>query len=183
MRTALAVLLALGLSSAAAQPQTMTPVPGRPNAPDFALPDIDGKTRRLSSNRGKVVLVNFWATWCPPCRREMPSMQRAWDQLKNENFVIYAVDVGEDEETIFGFTFSTGVEITFPILLDKEGKVVKQWPVRGLPTTFLIDAEGRIAYSAVGGREWDDPALIAQIRRLMRNAPAAERVSSSPPPP
>ncbi|BAU49287.1 alkyl hydroperoxide reductase [Sulfurifustis variabilis] len=183
MRTALAVLLALGLSSAAAQPQTMTPVPGRPNAPDFTLPDIDGKTRRLSSNRGKVVLVNFWATWCPPCRREMPSMQRAWDQLKNENFVIYAVDVGEDEETIFGFTFSTGVEITFPILLDKEGKVVKQWPVRGLPTTFLIDAEGRIAYSAVGGREWDDPALIAQIRRLMRHAPAAERVSSSPPPP
>lgn len=104
-------------------------------------------------------------------------MQRAWDQLKNENFVIYAVDVGEDEETIFGFTFSTGVEITFPILLDKEGKVVKQWPVRGLPTTFIVDPEGRIAYSAVGGREWDDPELIAQIRQLMRRAPAHERVS------
>jgi peroxiredoxin len=145
----------------------MMPVADRPAAPDFALKDIDGKLRRLSENRGKVVLVNFWATWCPPCRREMPSMQRAWKQLKGENFEMLAINVGEDEDTIFGFTFSTGVELTFPILLDRDAQVIKAWPVIALPTSFIVDPQGRIVYRAVGGREWDDPELLKKIRELM----------------
>ena len=145
----------------------MTPVADRPAAPDFALKDVDDKLHRLSENRGKVVLVNFWATWCPPCRREMPSMQRAWKQLKGENFEMLAINVGEDEDTIFGFTFSTGVELTFPILLDRDAQVIKAWPVIALPTSFVVDPQGRIVYRAVGGREWDDPELLKKIRELM----------------
>jgi peroxiredoxin len=161
-------LMLLAHSAHAAAPaQTMTPVADRPAAPDFVLKDIDGKLRRLSENRGKVVLVNFWATWCPPCRREMPSMQRAWKQLKNENFEMLAINVGEDEDTIFGFTFSTGVELTFPILLDRDAQIIKAWPVIALPTSFIVDPQGRIVYRAVGGREWDDPALLGKIRELI----------------
>jgi peroxiredoxin len=162
-----ALMLLVHSAHAAAPAQTMMPVADRPAAPDFALKDIDGKLRRLSENRGKVVLVNFWATWCPPCRREMPSMQRAWKQLKGENFEMLAINVGEDEDTIFGFTFSTGVELTFPILLDRDAQVIKAWPVIALPTSFIVDPQGRIVYRAVGGREWDDPELLKKIRELM----------------
>jgi peroxiredoxin len=162
-----ALMLLVHSAHAATPAQTMTDVADRPAAPDFALKDIDGKLRRLSENRGKVVLVNFWATWCPPCRREMPSMQRAWTHLKGENFEMYAVNVGEDEDTIFGFTFSTGVELTFPILLDRDAQIIKAWSVIALPTSFIVDPQGRIVYRAVGGREWDDPALLGKIRELI----------------
>ena len=162
-------LMLLQVARADSTPQTMTAVPDKPAAPDFALQDAERKLHRLSEQRGKVVLVNFWATWCPPCRREMPSMQRAWKKLQGRNFEMYAVNVGEDEDTIFGFTFSTGVELTFPILLDRDALVIKAWPVIALPTSFVIDPQGRIVYRAVGGREWDDPQLLRQIRELMDN--------------
>lgn len=163
----LALWLAAGIAHAADTLATMSPLSDRRPAPDFTLRDMQGKSHRLSAQRGKVVFVNFWATWCPPCRKEMPSMQRAWEQLKGERFVMYAVNVGEDEETIFGFSFATGIELTFPILLDTDGATVQRWPVLGLPTTFVIDAQGRIAFRAVGGREWDDPALLKGIRALI----------------
>jgi peroxiredoxin len=163
---ALALLLSTTLAAATEAPQTLTPVPARPAAPDFTLTDLDGKAHRLRDARGKVVLVNFWATWCPPCRQELPSMQRAWQRLKGEGFAMYAVDIGEDEETILPFVLSTGVELTFPILLDRDSAVLKAWPVIALPTTFVLDSEGHIVYRAVGGREWDDPGLLATMRAL-----------------
>ncbi len=149
------------------QRQTLTAVEDRPLAKDFSLTDADGTVHRLSQYRGHVVLVNFWATWCPPCLREMPSMQRLWEQLKDRDFVLLAVDVGEDEETVFGFTLSLDVPIEFPLLLDRQGNIVAEWPVRGLPTTFLVDRNGRIVYRAVGGREWDAPELVEAIRVLL----------------
>ena len=149
-------------------PQTMTPVPEKPVARNFALPDMDKRIHRLSEARGRVTMVNFWATWCPPCRRELPSMQRAWENLKPRGFAMYAINLGEDEEAIFPFILSTGVEITFPILLDRQAEIVKQWPVLAIPTTFVLDRDGRIVYRAVGGREWDDPKLLETIRALMR---------------
>ena len=94
----------------------LTPVPDRPAAPELNLVDLDGETHRLSDYHGKVVIVNFWATWCPPCREEMPSMQRAWELLKEEQVVMLAVDVGESEETVFAFLGLAPVE--FPLLLD-----------------------------------------------------------------
>ncbi|MGD8615130.1 MAG: TlpA disulfide reductase family protein [Gammaproteobacteria bacterium] len=143
---------------------TLHPVAGRPAAPDFKLPDIDGATHRLSDYRGKVVIVSFWATWCPPCREEMPSMQRAWKRLKQENTVILAVNVGEDEDTIF--TFTADYPMDFPLLMDLDSSVVQRWPVRGLPTTFVVDPQGRIVYRAVGSRDWEDPLILKTLRSL-----------------
>lgn len=133
-------------------------------APDFVLNDLDGNQHRLSDYRGRVIIVNFWATWCPPCRAEMPSMQRAWEQLEKEGILMLGIDVGEDEDTIFQFTASYPVE--FPLLMDSDSSVINQWPVRGVPTTFVVDPKGRIVYRAIGGREWDDPSLLALVSAL-----------------
>ncbi|WP_029131826.1 peroxiredoxin family protein [Sedimenticola selenatireducens] len=163
--TALLPQLAVG---ATPLPQTLTPVESRPMAPDFSLQDLDGEVHRLSALRGRPVIVNFWATWCPPCREEMPSMQRAWERLQTEGVTLLAVNVGEDPDTVFQFTGSYPVE--FPILFDREGTVSGAWPMLGLPTTFVVDPQGRIAYRAIGGREWDDPTLLQPVLELRNSA-------------
>jgi len=165
------LLLGVASTVAAAPPQTLTAVPEKPIAPDYRLVDVDGNKQQLSSLRGKVVLINFWATWCPPCRRELPSMQRLADALAGEAFVMHAIDTGEDETEIMPFIFSTGIELRYPILLDRDSVVLKSWPVVALPTSFVVDPEGRIVYRAVGGREWDDPELIRQIRLVLPAKP------------
>ncbi len=147
----------------------------RSPAPDFELNDIEGATHRLSDYRGKVIVINFWATWCPPCREEMPSMDRAWETLKEDGVLMLAVNVGEDEDTIFQFTASYPVR--FPLLMDRDSKVVEAWPVKGLPTTFVVDPEGHLVYQAIGGRSWDDPALLDQVRSLGSEAGGAEQPS------
>lgn len=133
-------------------------------APDFVLKGENGKTYRLQDYRGKVVVINFWATWCPPCRREMPSMNRMWQKIKDKGVQILAVDVGEDADTIFEFLGS--YPVAFPLLMDSDGSVVKQYPVTGLPTTYIINPAGEVVYRAVGSREWDDPALYEQLLQL-----------------
>lgn len=136
-------------------------------APALKLPDLDGKPHDLAKLRGKVVLVNFWATWCPPCRREMPSMERLSQALSKEPFVVLAVDVGEDSDTIEAFASQLDVTPTFPILLDADSRAMTAWKVGGLPTTFLVDKQGRVVASAIGGREFDHPEMIESIRRLI----------------
>jgi thiol-disulfide isomerase/thioredoxin len=113
------------------------------------------------------VLINYWATWCPPCRREMPSMERLSQALKGEAFSVLAVDVGEDADTIDAFTSQLDTELSFPILLDTRSRTMQAWQVAGLPTTFLVDKQGRIAASAIGGREFDHPEIIRAIRELL----------------
>ena len=156
--------LAAAFAPASWAAETLTPVEGAPAAPDFNLPDMDGDALRLSDLRGKVVIVNFWATWCPPCREEMPSMQRAWEQIRAEGILMLGINVGEDEDTIFQFTADYPVD--FPLLLDADSSVTGRWPVRGLPTTFVVDPAGRLVYQAIGSREWDDPDLLAKVRAL-----------------
>ncbi|BAO44250.1 TlpA family protein disulfide reductase [Thiolapillus brandeum] len=161
----LVLMLSLFLQGpAGATGRGLTLLEDKPAAPDFSLKDIDGDSYHFSELKGKVVIVNFWATWCPPCRAEMPSMQRAWEQLREEGVMMLAVDVGEDEDAIFEFTASYPVE--FPILLDTDSSVSEAWKVQGLPTTFVIDQWGRKVYRAVGGREWDTPELLKKIREL-----------------
>ncbi len=148
----------------ASQRQLLHPVPGRPFAPHFQLPNLEGEMRRLADFRGKIVIVNFWATWCPPCRFEIPSMQRVWNQLKDKGVMMLAVHVGGDDDKIW--TFATDFNVEFPILIDKTSSVSRAWGTIGLPTTFIVDPEGRMALRAIGGREWDDPALMEAILEL-----------------
>lgn len=183
MRTLVTVLLGtallIGALPARAQAQSLTPVPNTPQAPDFALKDLNGDTHKLSDYRGQVVLLNFWATWCPPCRREMPSMERAWQQFKDQDMVILAVDVGEDLDTVY--TFLADYPVSFPLLLDEEAEVVRKFPVRGLPTSYVIGPDGRIMFQAVGGREWDDPQILEQLRALREGAQRADTPAPNQP--
>lgn len=158
----LAALMLLMLTAWA--DQTLTEIKDKPLAPGFNLPDLDGKTHTLADYHGQLLIVNFWATWCPPCREEMPSMNRAWHQVKDEGIAMVAINVGEDEDTVF--TFTGDYPVDFPILLDQDSSTVNRWPVRGLPTTFVIDPQGRLVYQAIGGRAWDDPKLLDRIRTL-----------------
>lgn len=160
------LLLVCLLALPAQAEQRLTPVPGNVAAPDFALEDTEGKLHRLSDYRGQTVIINFWTTWCPPCREEIPSMNRAWRVLRKEGVVILAVNVGEDADTIF--VFSADYPADFPLLLDRDGAVIADWPVRGLPTTYVVAPDGTIAYRAIGGREWDEAGFMEQIRRLRR---------------
>lgn len=158
------LLLALPLTSGAAEGQ-LTPLPEHPQAPTFELEDMDGEWHRLEQYRGQVVVVNFWATWCPPCREELPSLQRLWEDKRDQGLVVLGVNVGEDAERIFFFTADYPVD--FPLLLDRDSAVIEAWPVRGIPTTFILDREGRMAYRAIGAREFDAPELRARVRELL----------------
>lgn len=127
---------------------------------------VDETEGALADHAGKYVLLNFWATWCPPCRAEMPSLERAWQTLKPEGIGVIAINVGEESDVIDQFTMET--EVSFPLPMDLESRVIHQWQVRGLPTTYVVDAEGRLAYVATGEREWDDPALLDLVRALKK---------------
>lgn len=124
------------------------PKPGAP-APDFTLTTLDGKKASLGDFRGKVVLLNFFATWCPPCRAEMPDLEATYKELKGKGLEIVAIDLQEDNATVSGFTKSLG--LTFPILLDRGADVFGQYHITGLPTTFFIDRDGVIREFVIGG--------------------------------
>jgi thiol-disulfide isomerase/thioredoxin len=173
VRRALISLLLLvlpGLAAGADPPLQFSLIPVKPRmaAPGMALKDLDGQTFDLARLRGKVVVVNFWATWCPPCRREFPSMERLRQQLANKPLVVLAVNEGENIETIEQFTSTLDLQPQFPILLDLEGEAMAFWPVRGLPTTFIIDKRGRMAFRAIGGREFDHPEMVHIIENLLK---------------
>jgi len=144
--------------------QSMKEFEDKKPAPEFTLKDMDGEMHSLSDYRGKTLIINFWATWCPPCRAELPSMNRAWKKVKDDNIVMLAINVGEDEDTIFSFLGDNPIDFT--VLLDDSGNMIKTWPVRGLPTTFVLDSEGRLVYQAIGGREWDSDSLLEKVRAL-----------------
>jgi peroxiredoxin len=166
------VLLGLALTSippvVVAEDIGLTPMPERPAAPTFQLADADGKPHRLDDLHGAPAIVNFWATWCPPCRAEMPAMQRASEQLAADGVAVIAINVGESADTVR--TFRDEIAVTFPLLLDPDSSVSQRWPMRGLPTTFILNPDGSIAYKAEGERVWDHPELLAQVRELAAEA-------------
>ena len=136
-------------------------------APDFSLPDMDDKLHSLKAYKGNVVLLNFWATWCPPCRREMPSMERLSQRFIDSKLKIIAINQMEDSDQVFAFTASLDTDPTFTILFDKESTTAHGYNVQGLPTTFLIDKKGMIRYRAIGGREFDHPDVEKLIQKLL----------------
>jgi peroxiredoxin len=129
-------------------------------APDFSLPALEGGEQSLRDYRGRVVLLNFWATWCGPCRAEMPDMQAVYEELRDRGFVVVAVNGGEGRERVQSFVEEFG--LTFPVLVDEEREVLRQYGVRGFPTTFVIDGDGVIQQVIVGG-----PLPGSAVRRLV----------------
>jgi thiol-disulfide isomerase/thioredoxin len=134
--------------------------------PALVLKDLQGAPHDLAQYRGKVVLVNFWATWCEPCRDEMPSMQRLQRRFEGKPFVVIAVNVGESEARIGEFLQK--LPLDFLILRDHSSAAMKAWGVRGLPASFVVGRDGRIRYSHIGELNWDDEKLAATVERLLR---------------
>lgn len=162
----LATLFCLDVSVYANERSLLTEVKEKWLAEDFTLKDENGKPHTLSSYRGKVVVINFWATWCPPCLKEMPSMERAHKKWTREGIEILAINAGEDEDSIFAFTGE--YNISFTVLLDENSSVLDRFPSIGLPTTYVIDPQGYVIYRAVGSREWDDPKITEKLRLLKK---------------
>jgi cytochrome c biogenesis protein CcmG, thiol:disulfide interchange protein DsbE len=129
------------------------------------LPDLGGRAQDIAAYRGKVVLVNFWATWCEPCRAEMPSMNRLRAALAGAQFEILAVNVGEPQTRIERFLEQ--IPLDFPVLLDRDTAAAKAWKARILPASFLIGADGRIRYSHLGEIDWTRTDVRQLVERML----------------
>ena len=150
---------------------SLAPVSPPVVAPAFSLADMDGESHALADYRGKVILLNFWATWCPPCRHEMPAMERLYQRFRDQGFIVLAVNQWEEPDLVFAYTGDLNVFPSFPILFDPQSTVSQQYGVKGLPTSFVIDRQGRLVYRAIGGREFDHPEILQTIGGLL-SAPA-----------
>jgi len=141
-------------------------------APDFTLLTLDGRPAQLREFRGKLVLLNFWATWCAPCLHEMPSMERLYQTFKQTDFVLLAVSMDRQGEGV-ARPFVDNLKLTFPILLDNTLEVSRQYSVRGLPTSYLIDPDGLLIGVVIGARDWYKTEAKALIAGLLRQIPAS----------
>jgi len=137
--------------------------------PGLSLEDMTGRLHRLSDYRGRVVLVNFWATWCAPCREEMPSIEHLRQSLAGEPFDVLAVNLAEPRSRIERFL--AGMPLGFPVLLDPDTRTARDWRARILPASYLVDASGRIRYVHYGDLDWAGDAARARVRELLRSIP------------
>jgi peroxiredoxin len=135
-------------------------------ARDFAVQTPDGRSLKLADFRGKVVFVNFWATWCPPCKEEMPSMERLYRRFKERGFVVVAVSVDAEGASVVG-PFVQETKLTYPVGLDPKMALANDYGVRALPSSFLVDRQGNVTALAIGPREWDSRAAHAVIETLL----------------
>ena len=158
-----AALLALLCALPRAHAASLEPWSG--STPPFVLKDLAGISHDLATYRGQVVLVNFWATWCEPCRQEMPSIQRLRDKLAGKPFRAFAVNVDEPDARVQLFVKQTRFDL--PVLLDPNKTVTRSWNVRVLPVTYLIGKDGRVRYRAVGDLDWSDEKIVGTISQLL----------------
>jgi len=156
-----AVLISLASLLQAAE---LKPVEKTVSPPELLLKDLNGKTHDLKQYKGHVVLVQFWATYCGPCRKEMPSMNEMRKKMGDVPFKILAVDMGETKAEVEQFV--SEVKPEFTILMDEDGKSIGEWNVFAAPSNFIIDPEGLIKYTLFGGVEWDDDKLIEKLKAL-----------------
>jgi peroxiredoxin len=179
----LAILLSFGTGAANQAPDVplLWPMKAQPAAPAMTLPDLNGASRTLADYRGSVVVINFWSTWCAPCRREMPSLERAWQRLQPLGIQVIGVAI-QDHPEMIGL-FLKDHPVSFPILRDESGEASAEWPFSGIPATFVLDREGRIVYRAMGMREWDSDAVLAPIIELSGGAGEGDSAPSMPPAP
>jgi thiol-disulfide isomerase/thioredoxin len=165
MNRLLTILVCVLLATSGAHARELQAYKGNPNPPPLKLQDLKGAWHDLESLRGKVVLVNFWATWCPPCVHEIPSMQRLKNRMQGKPFVILAVDMAEPEQDIRAFLKKFKVDFT--VLLDKDGKALQAWKIFAFPTSFVLGPDGKIRYALPGALEWDAPDVIEKIEALL----------------
>lgn len=133
--------------------------------PAFNLRTTDGKNVSINDLKGKYVFLNFWATWCPPCQKEMPSMEALYAKFGKKNFTMLAVSVRENPKTVEKFLASR--KYTFPIALDPDGAVSELFVGRGIPTTYILDPQGKAIAGLVGGREWDTPEAFDAFAAIL----------------
>ena len=136
-------------------------------ASNFELEDIDGEMFELKNTRGRWVFLHFWASWCEPCREEMPTIQTLSETIDEDKLYFVLVNMAEEEDTIFNFLGIVAPNLTS--MMDVDGQVTEIWKPRGLPTTFLIDPDGLVRYQAIGGREWHLPVYTQFIKTLLTN--------------
>ncbi|MBC7190539.1 TlpA family protein disulfide reductase [Candidatus Aerophobetes bacterium] len=136
---------------------------------DFKLENTEGELVDTKNLRGKFLWISFWATWCPPCRFEMPSMQKVWEKFGGEKFLILAVNIGEDKKTVVSFLRDNSY--TFPTLLDTTQQVSREYGVRAIPTNFFVDPYGKIVGGAIGAREWENPQFYKFLQKLVEENP------------
>ena len=137
------------------------------SAPNFNFPDLDGKMVNLTDYKGKVVFLNIWATWCKPCRDEMPSMERLYQKLKAEDVIILAVSIDASAAKAVA-PFVKDFNLNFPVLLDPQGSIKSLYGTTGIPESFVIDKKGVLAQITLGPRNWDSPDAIQFFRNLIQ---------------
>ena len=165
------MLLTLFIQPTQANDMLMDPMPAANTAPDFNLMGMDGKTHTLEDLKGKFVLVNFWATWCNPCKVEMPLLEKLHQTLKSEKFTVLGLHVGPGPENIE--EFKKLMPISFPIYVDMDLEV--NWGVPGLPPTFLMDPEGKLIYRAVGKREFASDEMVNFLKSQIESYQFAQK--------
>jgi thiol-disulfide isomerase/thioredoxin len=148
-----------------ANSRELSPYAAQPATATFDLPDIKGQQHHLDDYRGQVVLVNFWASWCPPCIQEMPVLERLKQKLTDLPFEILAVNVGEPKYRVWKFVKL--ISFGLPVLLDTRKDTFNSWGVSVLPTSFLLDKQGRIRYRVQGDTEWESEDVVALIETLI----------------
>ena len=134
-------------------------------APAIHLNDIDSTPFNLDETKGHWVFVHFWASWCGPCRKEMPAIQKMWKKLEQQGLKIALINTAEDEDTIFNFLGIYAPDIR--ALMDRDGQITEQWKPRGLPATYLVDKDGMVRYQALGGRPWDADIYLNFLKSLI----------------
>jgi len=139
----------------------------RTDSRDFTLPLLDGSSASLSSYKGKVVILNFWATWCPPCRSEMPSMETLYKRFKDQGLEILAVDIGENLNTVQQFIKTKNY--TFPVMLDSKSQISGIYGIEAIPTTFIIDRDGKIIGRVTGSIHWDTAQVFSAFEALLKS--------------
>jgi peroxiredoxin len=159
------ILIALTISTAAKGGWLEAVAPIRP-APSLILEDIEGANHDLRDLEGKVVLVSFWTTWCPPCLEEMPSLIRLNEAMDQLDFVILTVNVQEDERRVRNF--ASRLKLPFAVLLDTKREAGNAWGIKVFPSSFVVDAKGRLRYRAIGPVEWDGDDVTSTILQLLK---------------
>ncbi len=143
------------------------------SAPDFMVKGLQGNDVRLSDYRGRLVFLNFWATWCPPCREEMPSIEDLYRSMQGRPFQILAVSIDDDPSQVVGFRQFAGY--TFPMFMDKEQKAATIYRTTGVPETYLIGPDGTLLYKIIGPRDWTDPKITKVFDQILSKINTEER--------